>query len=274
MIIIDKYAEGEPSEGVDVQSELRENRFKKGLAGGVRQVGFWLTLASPNATEVVAGAGFDWLLIDMEHAANEVPTVVDHLRAAITGGPAEPVVRVPWNEPVVVKRLLDCGARSLMFPYIQNADDARRAVASTRYPPQGIRGFSGVSRATNFGRVRDYVGRCEEEICVIAQIESPGALTAIPEIAAVPGIDGVFIGPNDLAANMGFVGRASAPEVRVEIDKGLALIRASGKPAGLLNFSESDALAQFQAGFTFIAVGSDTGVLARNAEKLARFFQG
>lgn len=257
-----------------MQSELRANRFKQALAGGVRQVGFWLTLASPNATEVVAGAGFDWLLIDMEHAANEVPTVVDHLRAAITGGPAEPVVRVPWNEPVVVKRLLDCGARSLMFPYIQNADDARRAVASTRYPPKGIRGFSGVSRATNFGRVRDYVGRCEEEICVIAQIESPGALAAIPEIAAVPGIDGVFIGPNDLAANMGFVGRASAPEVRAEIDKGLALIRASGKPAGLLNFSESDALAQFQAGFTFIAVGSDTGVLARNAEKLARFFQG
>lgn len=256
-----------------MQSELPRNEFKRALHAGQRQVGFWLTLASPNATEVVAGAGFDWLLIDMEHAPNEVPLVVEHLRAAAVGGPAEPVVRVPWNEPVVVKRLLDCGVRSLMFPFVETADAARRAVASTRYPPAGIRGFSGVSRATNFGRVRDYVGRCSDEICVIVQIESPAALAAIPQIASVPGIDGVFIGPNDLAANMGHVGRTGAPEVRAAVDEGLALIRAAGKPAGLLNFAEQDALAMFDAGFTFVAVGSDTGVLARNAEKLARVFK-
>jgi 4-hydroxy-2-oxoheptanedioate aldolase len=256
-----------------VRGELSQNEFKRALRGGVRQVGFWLTLASPNATEVAAGAGFDWLLIDMEHAPNEVPLIVDHLRAAACGGPAEPVVRVPWNEPVVVKRLLDCGVRSFMFPFVEHVEDARRAVAATRYPPEGMRGYSGVSRATHFGRVRDYVSHYAEEIAVIVQIESPAALAAIPEIASVDGIDGVFIGPNDLAANMGHVGRAGVPEVRAAIDRGLALIRAAGKPAGLLNFVENDALAMFQAGFTFVAVGSDTGLLARNAEKLASVFK-
>src|SRR5688572_826188 len=142
---------------------LLPNEFKRALAARHKQVGFWLTLASTTATEIAAGAGFDWLLIDMEHSVNELPDVQDHLRAAV-GGTAEPVIRVPWNEPVLVKRMLDAGGRSLMFPYVQNADEARQAVAATRYPPHGIRGFAGAARGSNYGRIKDYAHRITEEI--------------------------------------------------------------------------------------------------------------
>lgn len=253
--------------------ELSKNQLKARLAAGERQVGFWLTLASPNATEIVAGAGFDWILIDMEHAANEPDMIVDHLRAAACGGPAEPVVRVPWNEPVIVKRLLDFGVRSFMFPFVQSAAEAEAAVAATRYPPHGIRGFSGVSRATHFGRIADYVARCADEICILTQVETPQALADVGSIAAVDGVDGVFIGPNDLAANMGMVGKANDPKVLAEIDLGLARIQAAGKPAGVMNFNEDGARAQFDKGFSFIAVGGDSGLLARGAEKLAQAFK-
>src|SRR5215472_14975575 len=176
------------------------NRFKRALAAGTRQIGFWLNFASPTVTEVCAGAGFDWLLIDMEHSPNELPDVVQNLRACV-GGTAEPVVRVPWNEPVMVKRLLDQGARSFLFPFVQSADEARRAVAATRYPPKGIRGFAGTTRANNYARVAGYHKRAHEEICVLVQCETRKAVAEIPAIAAVDGIDGIFIGPADLAAD-------------------------------------------------------------------------
>jgi 4-hydroxy-2-oxoheptanedioate aldolase len=249
------------------------NRLKQALHANQRQVGLWLTLTSPTVTEIVAGAGFDWMLIDMEHTTNELPDVVHHLRAADSGGTAEPVVRVPWNEPVIVKRLLDSGARSLMFPYVQTAEEARRAVAATRYPPRGIRGYAGGSRATGYGRMTGYAQNAESSICVIVQIESPAAIDAIADIAAVDGVDGIFIGPNDLAANMGFLGQSSAPEVTAMVLKGLALIRAGGKAAGLLNYDETSARKMFDAGFCFIAVGGDTGLVARGAERLARAYQ-
>src|SRR5206468_8046388 len=132
-----------------MRNDLPQNRFKRALAEKRPQIGLWMTLASPNSTEVVAGAGFDWFVHDMEHSANDVPQLADHLRAA-EGGTAEPMVRVPWNEPVVVKRVLDQGARTLLFPFVQSAEEARRAVAATRYPPKGIRGVAGVTRATRF----------------------------------------------------------------------------------------------------------------------------
>ncbi|GJD49146.1 4-hydroxy-2-oxo-heptane-1,7-dioate aldolase [Methylobacterium crusticola] len=246
-----------------------ENPFKQGLADRRRQAGLWLTTGAAGVTEIAAGAGFAWLLLDMEHSPNDLIEVVDHLRAAV-GGTAEPVVRVPWNEPVVVKRLLDQGARSLMFPFVQSAEEARRAVAATRYPPQGIRGFAGTSRATGYGLRPDYAARAAEEICVVVQVETPEAIRAAGEIAAVPGIDGVFIGPNDLAANMGHLGRPDAPPVRALIAEALAAIGAAGKAAGLLNFSESGARADFEAGFSFVAVSGDAFILARETQRIAR----
>src|SRR6266404_9782180 len=154
-----------------MRNDLPRNEFKRNLAAGKAQIGMWLTLCSPTATEAAAGAGFDWLLIDMEHSPNELPDIAHHLRAAV-GGTAEPVVRVPWNEPVIVKRLLDIGARTLLFPFVQSAEEARRAVAATRYPPQGIRGFAGTTRANRYGRVADYAKRASEEICVLVQCET------------------------------------------------------------------------------------------------------
>jgi 4-hydroxy-2-oxoheptanedioate aldolase len=252
---------------------LAENRLKVGMREGRRMPGYWLTLASPTATEIASGSGFEWLLIDMEHTPNDLSEVVEHMRAAAAGGDAEPVVRVPSNDPVIVKRLLDSGVRSLMFPYVQSAQEARRAVAATRYPPNGTRGYAGHSRATNFGRFREYAGRASENICTILQVETPEAVANIPEMAAVEGVDCIFIGPNDLAANRGYLGRSSAPEVKAMILEALALIRAAGVSAGILNYDPPEATAMFEAGFGVIAVGGDSSMLTKAADALAASFK-
>jgi 4-hydroxy-2-oxoheptanedioate aldolase len=255
-----------------MRNDLPQNRFKRALHLKTPQIGLWLSLASPAATEVAAGAGFDWLLIDMEHAPNELPDIAHHLRA-VEGGTAEPVVRVPWNDPVTVKRLLDIGARSLLFPFVQSAEEARRAVAATRYPPAGIRGFAGTTRANRYGRVADYAKRAAEEICVLVQCETRRAVAAIPEIASVEGIDGVFIGPADLAADMGHLANTQHPDVQAAIlDAGKA-IQSSGKAAGFLSLREDETRHVLAAGFTFVAVGTDVALLARQTEALARAFK-
>lgn len=251
---------------------LPQNRLKRALAAGQKQIGFWLTLASPNATEIAATAGFDWLLIDMEHSPNDLNDVIHHLRAA-EGGTAEPVVRIPWNDPVTVKRLLDIGVRSLMFPYVQTVDEAKRAVASTRYPPQGIRGIAGTTRATSYGRVKDYAKLAASEICVVVQAETTKALDAATDIAKLDGVDCVFIGPNDLSASMGHIGNTGAPEVQSVIAKGYERIRAGGKAAGILEFKDENARKYLSAGFQMIAVGGDGGMLARGTEAMAKSFK-
>jgi 4-hydroxy-2-oxoheptanedioate aldolase len=246
------------------------NELKRALAAQDRKLpGFWLTTASPTVTEIAAGAGFDWLLIDMEHTPNELPLVIDHLRAAV-GGTAEPVVRVPWNEPVLVKRLLDSGARSFLFPYVQDAAEAAAAVAATRYPPHGVRGHSGSNRATRYGRDKTYLSTYADEICVIVQAETADAVARIGELAAVDGVDAVFIGPGDLSADMGELGKGwNAPRVRQVGLEGLAGIKAKGKAAGTLLYDEAAAKELFGLGFDFIAVGSDTTMLARGTDRLA-----
>src|SRR5437868_7119721 len=194
-------------------NDLPQNKFKHALTAKKTQIGLWVTLASPVAAEVVAGAGFDWVLLDMEHSANDLAEIVSQLRAA-EGGTAEPIVRVPWNEPVVVKRVLDQGARSLLFPFVQSADEARRAVAATRYPPKGIRGVAGTVRANRYGRVADYINRAADEICVLVQCETRKAASVVEEIAVVDGVDGVFIGPADLSADMGRHHKWGEPDER------------------------------------------------------------
>jgi 4-hydroxy-2-oxoheptanedioate aldolase len=255
-----------------MKDDLPANAFKQRLASGTPQIGLWMTLTSPTATEIVAGAGFDWLLIDTEHSPNELPDVQHHLRAA-EGGTAEPVVRVPWNEPVAVKRMLDIGVRSLLFPFVQSADEARQAVRATRYPPDGIRGVSGVSRATRYGRVADYYSRAASEICVIVQIETRKAVDAIEEIAAVPGVDALFIGPADLSADLGLKGNWSSPEAWSKILEAGQRIRKAGKSAGFLSPREEDCRKVLAAGFGFVAVGSDTGILARGTDALVKTYK-
>ena len=252
--------------------ELPTNNFKRALAAGKPQIGLWLSMTSAVATEVVAGAGFDWVLVDMEHSANDLVDVVAHLRAAV-GGSAEPVVRVPWNEPVLVKRVLDAGARSLLFPFVQNAEEARRAVAATRYPPKGIRGVAGTTRANRYGRVKDYAKRAENELCVLVQVETQQALGEIEAIAAIDGVDGLFIGPADLSASMGHLGNWQRPEIWQAIISGGERIRKAGKAAGFLSAREDECRAVLAAGFQFVAVGSDLGILARQSEALARNYK-
>lgn len=243
------------------------NAFKRNLREGRKQYGLWLSLDSPMATEIIAGSGYDWLLLDLEHNCIDLSSVVNHLRAA-KGGTAEMMVRIPWNDPVVFKRLLDLGVRSFMVPLVQSADEARAAVAATRYPPHGMRGVAGNTRASSFNRITDYFEDTHANICIVVQIETLKAVEAIAEIGAVDGVDGLFIGPSDLAASMGLVGKNTLPQVKEVISKALGAIQKTGKAPGFLNFVPADARAWVQAGFQFIAVGADGAIVARRSEAL------
>ena len=248
------------------------NRLKRALAGGQLQIGLWSTLASHIAAEVSAGSGFDWLLLDIEHAPNDVATVHRQLQA-MQSSATSAVVRPAWNDPVMFKRLLDLGVQSLLVPFVQNAEDARRAVAATRYPPHGIRGVATTTRANRYGRVKDYLARAHDEILVIVQIETRAALAALESIAEIDGIDGLFIGPSDLAADMGHLGQNGHPEVRAAIEDAVVRIVRTGKTAGILAAVEADARHWIEAGCQFVAVGNDTGILARQTEALAAKFK-
>jgi len=252
--------------------EMPVNRLKRALRDGQAQIGLWSSLSSHVAAEIVAGAGFDWILIDTEHSPNELADVHRQLQA-MQGSAASAVVRPAWNDPVAFKRLLDLGVQSLLVPYVQNAEEARRAVAATRYPPDGIRGVATTTRASRYGRVKGYLGRAHEEICVIVQIETRAALAGLEAIAAVEGVDALFIGPSDLAADMGHLGNSAHPEVRAAMDDAIGRIRATGKAAGTLTAVEADARRWLDVGCNLLAVGSDAGILARQADALASKFK-
>jgi 4-hydroxy-2-oxoheptanedioate aldolase len=251
--------------------ELPVNRFKRALKAGNTQIGLWCSLSNHYAIEVVAGAGFDWLLIDTEHSPNELDMVLSQLQA-VAPYDTHPVVRVPWNDMVTIKRFLDIGTQSLLIPYVQNEEEAKKAVAHTRYPPDGVRGVAGSVRANRFGRVKDYARRASEELCVLVQVETRTALDNLDAIAAVDGVDGVFIGPADLHASLGYAGQISHPDVKTLIDDAIGRIRKSGKAAGVLTGIEADARRWLELGCQFVAVGVDATILARESENLrARF---
>jgi 4-hydroxy-2-oxoheptanedioate aldolase len=252
--------------------DLPVNPLKRALREGRPQIGLWSQLASPIATEVVAGAGFDFLVLDTEHAPNELPTIHAQLQA-MTGAAAAPVVRPVWNDGVVFKKLLDVGVQNLLVPFVQTAEEARRAVAATRYPPHGVRGVAVATRANQYGRVKDYFQRVHDELCIHVQLETGAALSRLEEIAAVDGVDGLFIGPSDLAADLGHLGNPGHPEVRAAIEDAARRIRKAGKVAGILAPLEPDARRWLELGFLFVAVGSDLGVLARQSEALAAKFK-
>ncbi|HEY4084385.1 MAG TPA: HpcH/HpaI aldolase/citrate lyase family protein [Bryobacteraceae bacterium] len=247
---------------------LPPNTFKAAIASGTEQIGLWSSLCSNIATEIIAGSGFDWIVLDTEHAPNEVPGLLSQLQA-MHGSPTEPVVRVAWNDTVIIKRVLDIGARTLLIPFVQNAEEARAAVAATRYPPRGVRGVSVGPRANRYGRVPGYHHTAHESICVIVQIETRSACSQIEAIAAVEGIDGIFIGPSDLAADLGHLANPKHPEVQAAIADACKRIRAAGKGAGMLTGDPEEACRYLANGFTFVAMGSDAGVLAGATAKLA-----
>lgn len=248
------------------------NTFKQAIAEGRNQIGFWQALASPYTCEISAGAGFDWLLIDAEHGPNDVPLVLAQLQAA-SSYPVEPVVRIPIGDAVLVKQYLDIGARSLLIPMIETADQARDMVRATRYPPHGIRGVgSAIGRASRWNRTPQYLQSAADEICLLVQVESGAALGQISAVADVDGVDGVFIGPSDLAADLGHLGNALHPEVQEAIERGIAAVLAAGKPVGMLIADEGLARHYLELGATFVAVGTDVTILARGAEALAARF--
>lgn len=252
--------------------EFQTNAFKHALADGQLQIGLWSSLCSNIAAEIIGDSGFDWILLDTEHSPNEIPGLVEQLQA-LQRGSATPIVRPAWNDMVLAKRCLDIGAQTLLFPYVQNAEEAARAVASTRYPPQGIRGVSVAARASRYGRVPGYLGKANDEICVLVQVETREAMTEIEAIAAVPGVDGVFIGPSDLAASLGHLGNPAHAEVQAAIHDAVTRLKAVGKPAGILTGNEDEARRYIDWGYLFVAVGSDIGLLAKAADTLAKKFK-
>jgi 4-hydroxy-2-oxoheptanedioate aldolase len=253
--------------------DIPTNRLKRALREGRPQIGCWSSLASHISVEILAGSGFDWLLLDTEHAPNELPMVHSQLQA-MEGGTATPVVRAAWNDAVIIKRLLDVGVQNLLVPFVQTPDEARRAVAATRYPPDGIRGVAVAIRANRWGRVTDYPRRANAEIGLIVQLETRLALENLEAIAAVEGIDGLFIGPSDLAADLGHPGDNRHPDVRATIEDAIARIRATGKFPGILAPVEADARHWLERGCLFVAVGNDAILLARQSEALAQKFKG
>lgn len=246
------------------------NLFKARLADGPAQIGFWLSMGDATAAEIAADCGYDWLLIDTEHATNTLREVVDQLRAI--GGACPAIVRPRSDDRALIKQFLDAGAQTLLIPMIESAAQAAAAVAATRYPPVGTRGVAGAVRASAYGRRSAYLTTANDQVCVLLQVESRAGLAALDEILAVEGVDGVFIGPADLAADLGFPGRADAPEVEQVIAEAITRIRSAGMPAGILLTDPDAARERLDTGIDFLAVGVDTSVLRRALTGLRTHF--
>ncbi len=252
--------------------EIRKNNFKEKISKFDKQIGIWSCLSNNIVAEILSVVGFDWIVIDMEHSPNDIQEVLNQLQI-IQGFNSEPVVRVPWNEPVMVKRVLDMGAQTILFPYIENAEEAKAAVAATRYPPKGVRGVMSAARMNKYGTVKNYYTEAEKEICVLVQCETKIAIENISEIAAIDGIDGIFLGPSDLSASVGKIGQFEDTEVQSLIMQGLEGCKKNKKAAGILTAKLDYAKKYISDGFTYVAVNSDTNLFARGAENLLKEFK-
>jgi len=244
-----------------------ENRFKRRLLAGEPLTGLWQSLASPVAAEALSRLGFDFLVFDAEHASVDLAGLQPLMQAAATGTAAH-VVRPPWNDPVAIKRVLDMGAQTILLPYVQTPEEAAAAVAASRYPPEGRRGVAGITRASGYGSVSDYITTANAQICVLVQVETGAALDRIEEIATVPGVDGVFIGPADLAASLGHPGASDHPEVLRALRDAAERLGRVGRPAGILATTTADALRYRGWGYGFVAAGMDLILLMRTAGEL------
>ncbi|MCC8193951.1 MAG: 4-hydroxy-2-oxoheptanedioate aldolase [Deltaproteobacteria bacterium] len=251
------------------------NAFKEALAHKEAQIGLWLSLPDPYCAEISAGAGFDWLLIDGEHAPNDVRSVLAQLQA-VEPYPAHPVVRPSIGQTHYLKQYLDLGVQTLLIPMVDTPAQAKELVAAVHYPPKGVRGVgSALARAARWGRVKDYPAKADGEVCLLVQVETVTGMKNLEAIAATPGVDGVFIGPADLAASMGHLTEGGGhPDVVAAIKKGIKTIVAAGKAPGILTWDETLNREYLKLGALFVAVGADVSLLARSAEDLAARYKG
>ena len=251
-----------------------DNLFKKALALGELRIGLWVALADPYAAELCATCGFDWLLVDGEHAPNDLRSTLAALQS-VAPYRSHPVVRVPKGDDALIKQVLDIGATTLMVPMVESAEQARQLVRAMRYPPHGIRGVgSGIARSARWSQYPNYLHEANERVCLLVQVETREALRQVGEIAQVDGVDGVFIGPADLAASFGYLGQPAHPEVKDAIEAGIRAIASAGKAPGILCADEALARRYIEVGARFVAVGVDTSLLVKSATALAKRFAG
>lgn len=248
------------------------NNFKKALRERQTQIGFWQALANPYTVEISADAGFDWLLLDAEHAPNDIPLLVSQLQA-MRGSSSHAVIRPPIGETYIIKQLLDIGAQSILVPMVDSRQQAEELVRAVSYPPRGVRGVgAALARASRFNRITDYLQTANDEICLLLQIENMKGLAALDEIATVEGVDGIFIGPADLAADMGYLGKPGSPEVQAEVEQALHRIQSHGKAAGILTADLALARRYVDLGATFVAIGNDVTLFANATTRLLEDF--
>jgi 4-hydroxy-2-oxoheptanedioate aldolase len=253
--------------------QLPKNEFKAGLREKRRQIGLWVGLADSVCAEICAGAGFDWLLIDGEHGPNDVRTLLAQLQA-VAPYPAHPVVRPLTGDVNLIKQVLDIGAQTILIPMVESAEQAQRLVSAMRYPPAGIRGIgTTLARAARWDRIPDYLHAANEQVCLLVQVETRKGLENLESIAAVEGVDGVFIGPSDLSASLGHTGRITHPEMLTVIEDAIRRIVSSGKAAGILTTDDALARRHLDLGCSFVAVGIDTALLKRATDDLVSRFK-
>ncbi|UWQ49406.1 HpcH/HpaI aldolase/citrate lyase family protein [Leisingera caerulea] len=246
-----------------------KNTFKQALSQGKRQIGCWMSFADGQLAEIMGTCGFDWLVIDGEHAPNDIRSIRDQLMA-LAASSSHPVVRVPVGETWMIKQVLDAGAQTVLVPIVESADQARELVRACHYPPKGVRGVGATAaRATMFGSVSEYIQTADQEVCLLVQVENRAGMAALDEILQVEGIDGVFIGPADLSTDMGHQGNSAHAEVREVIADAITRIKAAGIAPGILGTTDEASQAYADMGAQFLAVGIDVMVLARNARDLA-----
>lgn len=249
------------------------NTFKQAITGDTAQIGLWLGLANSYTAELLAGAGFDWLLIDAEHSPNDLRTILEQLQA-IAPYPAVPIVRPPWPDAVRIKQILDLGVQTILAPMVDTAEQAGEVVAATRYPPEGIRGVgSPLARASQFNRTKDYLETANEQVCVLIQIETVTGVENLDAILEVDGVDGIFIGPADLSASMGHLGDPGHDDVQKVIESCIAKIVRAGKAPGILIGDKQLASRYIELGAMFVGVGTDTGLLLNSSAALACSFK-
>ncbi len=252
--------------------KIPTNRFKQALLTGERQIGLWCALADAYACEILASVGFDWLLLDAEHAPNDLRTLLAQLQA-VAPYSTHPVIRCADGSSTAIKHYLDIGAQTLLIPNVESAEMAQRIVASARYAPQGFRGVgSALARASLWNQIEDYLPKANAEVCILVQVESVAALRQVDSIAGVEGVDGVFFGPADLSASMGFLGKPGASEVQAALLGGIDSVLKSGKAAGILTSDKALAQTYLDRGAKFVAVGADTTLLQRAAHGLLAHF--
>lgn len=251
------------------------NPLKHALTAKIPQIGCWSVIPSPHVAELIAGAGFDWIMLDAEHTPSDPALMMQLLQAvqAERERPTSAVVRPPWNDPVLIKQYLDIGAQSLLLPFVQTEEEAQHAVAATRYPPHGTRGMGGATRSARFGRDANYVQTAQDELCLIVQVETAEALERLEAIASVEGVDGVFIGPGDLSASLGVPGDTGHPKVREAIRSAIRRILACNKAPGIILLDQAHVSECLEQGALFVAVATDVVMLRKSADQVAHEFK-